>query len=116
LNSFSLTTPDGVEISADGKVGLACVTIEPAARTVTVDHAYHGEQEKEVDSASSLLASGMPEGFRIVLNGAVRTDLKTVKIDGMPAFVIPLTATSPVSETLVNRHRDARTALASPSR
>jgi hypothetical protein len=70
LNAFALTTADGVEIAADGKIGLTCVTVEPAIKTLSADHAFHGgtpalyvSREKGVLQRNHLLRcdpSGLP--------------------------------------------------------
>jgi len=47
LNEFALDLPGGGRIIANGLIGLGCVTVEPSAKTLTVDHAFNGKQADE---------------------------------------------------------------------
>ena len=53
LNEFALDLPGGGKIAANGRIGLACVTVDLSAKTVTVDHAFHGDQAKQPGAANA---------------------------------------------------------------
>ncbi len=91
LNEFALDLPGGGRIVANGRIGLGCVTVNLSVNTVTVDHAFHGDQAKQPGVATALHAFELPKETKITVNGKALADLKTLEIDGRPATVIPLT-------------------------
>jgi len=90
FNEFALDLPGGGRIFANGRIGLGCVTVDLAAKTVTIDHAWHGEQAKQAAAASALLATGLDKATQVILNGTTLPNLQSVSVDGTPSIVIPL--------------------------
>ncbi len=90
LNEFALELPGGGRIAANGRIGLACVTVDLSAKTQTIDHAFHGDQVKQPGAATALHAFNLPKGTQITVNGKALADLRTLDADGRPATVIPL--------------------------
>jgi hypothetical protein len=111
LNEFALDLPGGGRIVANGLIGLGCVTVDFSAKTVTVDHAFHGDQAKQPGAANALLATGLDKGARIIVNGTPLPELKTVTVSGKPAQLIPLVAEIHAGEALNIRYLEAQTAL-----
>jgi len=92
LNHFSLQAPGGVELTADGRVGLCLTTFEPKANTITIDHAFIEGQAGEPDAATAFLVFGMPKAPTVILNGTKLEDPPRVKLGGREAIVVPLQA------------------------
>jgi hypothetical protein len=82
--TFALTTPDGVRISADGKVGLLRVEYRPWDRHCDISHALKSGQEGP-HIAKSFTISGLAEPPRVTLNGRP-VEVRTAGQD----FQIPL--------------------------
>jgi hypothetical protein len=90
LTEFALDLPGGGRIVANGLIGLGCVTFDGAKKTITVDHAWHGEQAANSATANALLATGLSDGLTVVVNGERLPTPATAQLDGQPAVVIPL--------------------------
>ncbi|MEI8227920.1 MAG: discoidin domain-containing protein [Planctomycetota bacterium] len=90
LNDFALDLPGGGRITANGRIGLACVTVDPAAKTVTIDHAFNGDQAAKPEAATAVFVAGLDQAMRFVLNGEPVAALPSTTVDGAPAILVPL--------------------------
>lgn len=91
LSEWSLSVPNGVEVRADGKLGLARITIRPADGMLDIDQAYKPDQLEAEGVARRLLVFGLKAAPDVTLNGKpLPRKPETVVIDGKAAFVIPL--------------------------
>jgi hypothetical protein len=90
LNEFALELPGGGKIAANGRIGLGCVTVNLTAKTVTVDHAFHGDQAKQAEAANALFVTGLDKATQIIVNGKPLTIPASTILDGVPAVLIPL--------------------------
>jgi len=114
LKLFSLSTPGGLEVTADGKVSIAGVVHEPKARTLTIDHAFIKDQAQADDAARALVIRGLPEGTKLTFNEQPLERPQQVTLDGEPALVVPLTD-PPVDEAaLLERIGAVRADLVAP--
>jgi hypothetical protein len=111
LNRFSLQAPGGLEVTADGKVGIAFVTVQPKEGSLAIEHGFVEEQEREKEAATSLLVFGLKPETAITLNGQVVKQAPSIAIDGRTAIVIPLGKNVPDAGALAERYRAARRAL-----
>ena len=111
LNRFSLQAPGGIEATADGKVGIAFVTVQPKEGTLAIEHGFVEEQERAKEAATSLLVFGLKPETAITLNGQAVKQPPSVAIDGRTAIVIPLGKPAPDAGALAERYRAARRAL-----
>lgn len=107
LNDFRLTTPDGGEIAAAGKIGIAFVTLAADGARVIVDHAFLPAQLDDADAADALLLFGAPAQAAVVLNDRTLEDLATIDIGGRQARVVPLKETPVDGATLAARYQAA---------
>ena len=91
LSSWSFKVPGGVEVRADGKLGLARVTLCPKAGKLAIDYAYKPEQLKDSGVAKRLLVFGMKSAPAVLLNGKAPAKAPLdVQVDGKPALAIIL--------------------------
>jgi hypothetical protein len=91
LSNWSFKVPGGVEVRADGKLGLARVTICPKAGKLAIDYAYKPEQLKDSGVAKRLLVFGMKSAPAVLLNGKAPAKAPVdVQVDGKPALAIML--------------------------
>jgi hypothetical protein len=109
LNEFALELPGGGRIVANGRIGLGCVTVDLSAKTVTVDHAFHGDQAKQPGAANALLATGLDKGARIIVNGTPLPSPASTTLNGVPAVLIPLSA-DVTPESAAKRVEESRAA------
>jgi hypothetical protein len=103
---WSLSTPGGVAIKADGKLGLARVIVRPRENKLWVDYATRVDQ-KGPEMAQSLLVFGLKTAPTVQLNGKV-IKLSPQVVDGQTAYVIPLGGKHPAQ--LSARYHSAREA------
>jgi len=117
LSRFALTTPEGVEVIADGKISIASVMYLPGDKTMQIEHAFIGDQADTEDAARALALSGLPEGATVRFNNHT-IEPQRVDIDGKATLIVPLVdADSPIdAESLARRLKAARAALKQPSR
>lgn len=90
LSDFALKTPEGVEVAADGKVGLAFVTVDPANKRIEIEHAFLPEQLADAAAAHSLHVFGAPAGAVVSLNGEGIEAPESVEVAGRKAWAVPL--------------------------
>lgn len=87
---WDFTLPDGRRLRADGRLGLARVTVVTGANRVSLDTALKPGQDTP-DMATALLAFDWPNPPVVERNGEVlKGKLNTLDIDGKKAYVIPL--------------------------
>ncbi len=91
---FRLVAPEGVEVLAEGALGLARVAVEPAAGRLVIEHLPlpdAPEGEAEAAPAQRLLVTGLEAMREVVLNGqSVTHRVEREDVAGRPALVIPL--------------------------
>jgi len=91
LSSWSLTTPSGVQVTADGKVGMARVTLQPAQGKIWVNYALKDDQAGTPGLATELRVTGLKAAPQVVVNGSpLAGPLGTTTVDGKSAYVVPL--------------------------
>ena len=98
MTLFRMTTPGGVRVEADGRVGLARVIVRPSQNRIWIDHALKTAQKKRGDRATALLVFGLDGQPTVVRNGrrifptpAARPPVvKRREVDGEEAYVVPL--------------------------
>lgn len=91
LSTMAFTVPGGVEVKADGKIGMARVVVQPASGKLWVSNAYKKEQLTEPGIANRLLVFGLKAAPEVELNGKpVAKAPEKVEVDGKEAFAIPL--------------------------
>ena len=94
LNPFSdptfweMTTPEGLQIKANGRLGMARVTARPKEGKIWIDYDA-GVQASRMDIASSLLVFGAKSLPIVELNGSV-IKVESQQIGDQTAYVIPL--------------------------
>ena len=91
---LDITVPGGAHITADGRLGMAQVLINPKENTLDVRYAVKDGQVGD-DMASALFVSGLAANPAVTLNGTAVKKLSSVDINGVPTWVIPLTAAAP---------------------
>ncbi len=89
---WSLSIPGDIRVDADGRLAMGRVTIQPAARKITVSYASADGQSKLPGMASHLIFSGLKDVQEVELNGK-KTALKPVKIGDKDALALPLEGT-----------------------
>jgi hypothetical protein len=108
LARFSFAV-DGINIRADGRLGMARVAVNPRTRRVEVSHAWREGQDQEPDAASALILTGFATAPTVELNGVAVKKLPTEVIDSRLAYIIPLRETvRPINE-LEKALRDGQT-------
>ncbi|MEX0655730.1 MAG: hypothetical protein WD534_08670 [Phycisphaeraceae bacterium] len=92
LSTWSLAVPGEVEVRADGRLGIARISVRPLEGKLWIDQAYKPGQRDEADVAERLLVFGLDEVPEVVLNGATLDEplLEALEIDGRQAWAIPL--------------------------
>ena len=100
--------PGGATIQADGRLGMARLTVCPRKQTLSIDYALREDQQARPDMASALLVFGMPRAPAVTLNGTALTGkLAQADVDGKTAWLIPLTATPLPAPRVVARFKQA---------
>jgi hypothetical protein len=72
-----LTTPDGVTVRADGRLGLARIEVHPGGQRILIDHQLKPEQAARADMAAAVVIGGVQEEPEILLNGTPLACRKT---------------------------------------
>jgi hypothetical protein len=67
--SWSMSTPGGISVTANGKLGLARVVVRPKDNKVWIDYALRDDQETLAGMASAFLLSGFSKAPTVELNG-----------------------------------------------
>jgi len=92
LTAWSLTTPGGIEVKADGRIGLLRVSVRPAESKLWVMSAEMPRHAGEPNLARSLLVFGFAAQPQVEVNGTLLTEpLEQVEIGGRQAYRVPLT-------------------------
>lgn len=89
LTDWSLQVPGGVEVRADGPIGLAIVAVRPEKGRLRVRQAYRRKQIDE-EVAERLLVFGMQKVPTVELNGRMLDEVDSEQVDGRNAYVVPL--------------------------
>jgi hypothetical protein len=89
LTEWSLRVPGGVEVRADGPIGLAIVSVRPEEGRLRIRQAYRREQLGE-EVAERLLVFGMQKPPRVELNGRMLEGLESERVGEEAAYVIPM--------------------------
>ncbi len=113
LQPLALDLPNGIEVTADGLLGLARIESLAGGSRLLVDHAPKPGQATHPDLATTLLVFGGADKPSIVLDGheLAGDRLVAAEIDGRPAWLAPLTEAVPDAPTVAARHRDSRMLL-----
>jgi len=83
---WSLTVPGGISVKADGRLGMARVTVRPKENKVWIDYALK-ENQTGRDMATSLLIFGLKDAPLIELNGKPVAATQSKELN---AIVVPL--------------------------
>ncbi len=86
---WALTVPGNIQIKADGRISITRVVIRPKTGNLWIDSSRKTTQNTP-DMATSILVFGMKQQPVTVLNGEKLRNIKTVTINGVKAWVIPL--------------------------
>ena len=94
--AMTLSVPGGIQIAADGKLGLARVSVAPATGHLSVDYAVTDGQTGD-DMASALLVSGLSRAPAVTRNGSLLADtgVRALTLDGRRTYVVPLLEGTP---------------------
>lgn len=113
LQPFALVLPDGVEITADGLLGLTFIETDRTGRRIVMDHGFKPAQAEADGIAKTLLVFGLKDKPEVVLNGVVvpQARITPARVDGREAWAIGLKQTSDVItsglDSRFRAHRDA---------
>ncbi|MCL1856242.1 MAG: hypothetical protein FWF84_01170 [Kiritimatiellaeota bacterium] len=77
LTDFALKTHDGIEVTANGKVGILFLTLDRTAKTLTVEHAFTPDQAASPAAATALTVQNLPAPYTTTYNN---TPLQTPRI------------------------------------
>lgn len=86
---WSLALPGGIEVRADGKLGIAHIVVHPKAGKATVDYAVRPGPPAP-DMATALILAGFKAPPAVTLNGRALPPLEPQAIEGRPCFLVPL--------------------------
>jgi hypothetical protein len=89
LNYFSLQMPKNVEVTADGKMGISFVTVQPEQNAVTIETAFIEKQTADKDAAKNILIFGLNKDAVINLNGKVAKAVEVV-VDKRNALAVSI--------------------------
>jgi len=95
---MKLTTPDGVVVEGDGKLGIARIAVSKNSGALWVDHAFLPKDEGRGGTATALYVTGLERAPAVVFNGKKLSKVERVTIDGTTAYVIPLVAKADVGD------------------
>ena len=88
---WELDVPGGMRLVADGKLGLARVTVVPGENTIDIAHARR-EGDFRIELASALVVTGAKAPPRVKHFGEVYDGaIPTVRLGDATAYVVPLT-------------------------
>ncbi|MHB9129534.1 MAG: hypothetical protein ACYDBB_00405 [Armatimonadota bacterium] len=92
---WALSVPGGITVKANGKLGLARVTVRPKTNSIWIDYGMRATQTDQ-DTATALQVVGMAKAPIVYINNAPYTiRLETQVVDGKTIYVIPLPAPLP---------------------
>lgn len=89
LALWSMECPGGIKLQADGRLGLARVTVCPAANKVWVECAFNDAQLARPDRATALALTGFAKPPEVLVNGARVTEPLAAIQDGK-VLLVPL--------------------------
>jgi len=89
---FRFTTPGGVKVRADGRLGLTRVRVRPGESKAWIDYQLKADQRERTDLAGALVLTGFATVPEVVFNGEKLAKLATVSVDGQTGYVVPLAA------------------------
>ncbi len=102
---WSLSLPGGMSIRADGRLGLARVTVNLKENRINVDYATAADQVSPF-MAKALVVSGAAKRPQVLLNGTDCTaDCASTVIAGRSSFCIPLAGRLSAKELAQIPHR-----------
>jgi hypothetical protein len=107
---WMLETAGGMTVKADGRLGLARVTVQPGENKIWVDYGVRDDQ-RTPDMATALLVFGVKRAPVLEWNGKPYVKrLATVEIEGQKVYVIPLLegVVPPQGKALIDRYERAR--------
>jgi hypothetical protein len=91
LSDWSLSVPGGVQVKADGKLGLARIAVRASERKLWVDYAYTADQRGKENVAERLLVFGLSAPPEVKMNGRLlEGSFKVETVKGHSAYAIPL--------------------------
>jgi len=90
LTTLRFTTPGGITVTSDGRVGLTRIVVHQDTNTVEIDHAFKPGQEAEEGAATGMDVVTTGEVPKIVLNGAALEGLESTQTDGTTSLVVLL--------------------------
>jgi hypothetical protein len=91
LTHFSARTPEGIEVTADGRMGLTFLTVKSGENTIELDYGFIEGQSETPSTARALVVFGMDDPPSVVRNGQqLQDELPEVTIGDRSAYVIPL--------------------------
>ncbi|MHB9130988.1 MAG: hypothetical protein ACYDBB_07850 [Armatimonadota bacterium] len=108
---FAVDLPGGVNVKADGRVGLLRLIVRPKENKVWVNYGVKADQQTP-DMATTLLVFGLTGTPTIERNGKLMVKPATVKVNGHIAYLIPLADAAVKTKGLEQRCRRAITTLA----
>ena len=92
-----MTLPGGQTVEADGRLGLARITVDPAGNRVEVRHVLKDPQQNRPDAATALLLSGFDEMPEVIFNGD-RAEPAGVQADGETAYAVLMGDAGPAGD------------------
>lgn len=114
---WTLEVPGGVSVSADGRLGLARITVRPRENRLWLDYAVRDDQ-KTPDMATVLVVRGLRPRPALERNGQPCRDARNLTLEGKPALVIPLVPQMAAAawDAVPRRYARARQVFALPNR
>ena len=107
---WMLDIPGGIGVRADGRLGLARVTVQPGENKLWIDYGVRDDQQT-ADMATALLVSGLRSAPVLERNGKPYPErLDTLELEGQTAYVIPLRegVEPPKGKALIERYGRAQ--------
>jgi hypothetical protein len=95
--AMTLTAPGGVELSADGKLGMIQLALDLKQNRLTADYALTAAQEKNPTCATALFVAGLAQTPVATVNGKElpAAAIGRAELAGKPVFVVPLREGAP---------------------
>lgn len=114
---WSFTSPGGIRVTGDGRLGMTRVVIDEANNTVDIRSDLKPEQEKYTTVASAILIFGTRADTTITRDGQALEAPRKETIDGKPAMVIPISPGVPLrsADEMTRLLRAADQAMALPA-
>jgi hypothetical protein len=87
---WEIRVPGGIAIKADGRLGMARVTVRPSENKLWIAYDTTAGDAKGSDLASSLLLSGFKSAPLVEFNGQTLQALPNGTVNGSAVYVVPL--------------------------